>query len=230
LLTRVVILFDEFDPVLWRRDPGTRPKDVFAFLIPGMLPKLRMLYKTAERRSAAYVLITNLIGSLDEPTIREGRFDEKIGIYPPDLLSRCGRFWSEAASLLMNKDPPKDPKAVLNEASKGRLKRLLADSAGAGMQALNRQGWFIRSLYYYIDDKGKPDAPGKDARLEGVNGTGERAEVEYLQWRWVERWDNEFRKNKRFEELKEPTITIPRLPFGYWYPRLKKKLFPWMAH
>lgn len=222
LLTRVVILFDEFDPVLWRRDPGTRPKDVFAFLIPGMLPKLRMLYKTAERRSGAYVLITNLIGSLDEPTIREGRFDDKIGIYPPDVLSRCGRFWSEAAGLLMKEDPPKDPKRLLNDkVSKGRLKTIIEDSGGAGMQALNRQGWFRRSLHYYIDDKGKPDKPGKDARLEGVNGTGERAEVEYLQWAWIERWDTKFGKNG-FEELKAPTANVPRLIFGYWYPRLKK--------
>jgi hypothetical protein len=224
LLTRVVILFDEFDPVLWRREPKIRPKDVFAFLIPGMLPKLRMLYKTAKRRSGAYVLITNLIGSLDEPTIREGRFDEKIGIYPPDLLSRCGRFWSEAADLLMKEDPPKDPKKALNDkASKERLKSLLTDSAGAGMQALNRQGWFTRSLHYYIgDNKYKPDAPGKDAHLEGVNGIGPLAEFEYLQWAWSDGWDITFNKQceegweQGFKELEKPTTPEPKLP-GLWY-------------
>jgi len=93
MLTRVVILFDEFDPVLKRRDVGNNnPLSVFTFLTPGMLPKLKTLHSQAEKRSVAYVLVTNLIGELDEAAVRQGRFDERLGIYPPDLLSRVGRF------------------------------------------------------------------------------------------------------------------------------------------
>jgi len=46
MLTRAVISFDEFEPVLWHRDPAaSTPRSVFAFLTPGMLPKLKALNK-----------------------------------------------------------------------------------------------------------------------------------------------------------------------------------------
>jgi hypothetical protein len=91
LLTDTVILFDEFDSVIRRRDPraGT-PKDVFEFLTPGMLPKLKDLRVAAKKRRVVFALATNLIGSLDNAAIRGGRFDKKIGIYPPDRVSRVG--------------------------------------------------------------------------------------------------------------------------------------------
>jgi ribosomal protein S16 len=96
MLTRAVILFDEFDPVLKRRDTGNnKPLTVFSFLTPGMLPKLKNLHDRAEKRSVAYILVTNLIGELDEAAVRQGRFDERLGIYPPDLLSRAGRFMDQ---------------------------------------------------------------------------------------------------------------------------------------
>lgn len=56
LLTRVVILFDEFDPVLWRRKPDKGvPISVFEFLTPGMLPKLKDLNRAAKKRSLCAV-------------------------------------------------------------------------------------------------------------------------------------------------------------------------------
>jgi hypothetical protein len=101
LLTRAVILFDEFDPVLKRRDAGNNnPLSVFSFLTPGMLPKLKDLNGRAKKRSVAYVLVTNLIGELDEAAVRQGRFDERLGIYPPDLLSRTGRFLDQIATYI----------------------------------------------------------------------------------------------------------------------------------
>ncbi len=220
LLTRVVILFDEFDPVLWRRNPRIRPKDVFAFLIPGMLPKLRMLYKKAKRRSSAYVLITNLIGSLDEPTIRQGRFDKKIGIYPPDLLSRFGRFWSEAAVLIKEKDPLQ----VLPK-HEDRLKKILVISSGAGMQAMNRKGNFRRPnekeslgegtlLHYYFYDGDEPEQLAKDASLKGVKVDNDDAKLEYQQWAWINKWDSEFCDKAGFEALgtPPPPVDVPTIP------------------
>jgi hypothetical protein len=166
LLTRVVILFDEFDPVLWSRDVGDRrsaPSSIFGFLTASMLPKLKTLHKTAEKRSVVYVLITNLIDSLDEATVRQGRFNKKLGIYPPDVLSRAGRFLSEAA-VFMEKVKEKDPSTVLPAVAvdelEARLTHILEISCGAGMEGLNQEGWFRRPnnkeppddapLHYYI--------------------------------------------------------------------------------
>lgn len=230
LLTRVVILFDEFDPVLWRRKPsGGRASNVFAFLTPGMLPKLKTLHRSAGKQSVAYVLITNLIGGLDEPAVREGRFDEKVGIYPPDLLSRAGRFLSEA-TVLGKPDLPKD------ESSKVRLREIMEISCGAGMQALNREGNFRRPddnknlqkgtlLYYYLggDSDSKPSPLGQDAHFDKgkTNGSGPDADLEYKQWGWVDECDNEFKKKVTsmpsssqplFEALRNPPKTVPLPP------------------
>lgn len=192
LLTRVVILFDEFDPVVWKRQLSAgRPSDVFSFLTASMLPKLKTLHKTAKKRSVAYILITNLIGSLDEPTIRKGRFDEKVGIYPPDVLSRAGHFVNNAY-VVMERVVEKDPTTGVptNDVLRTRLEHILKISCGAGMQDLNRKGYFTRlddkeclkewlenltpldipytPLYYYIwgyggDDDKKPTAIVPDA-------------------------------------------------------------------
>ena len=98
MLTRVVILLDEFDPVLKRREADSnKPLNVFSFLTPGMLPKLKDLNNGAKNRAVAYVLVTNLIGKLDEAAVRKGRFDERMGIYPPDLLSRTGRLLDQVS-------------------------------------------------------------------------------------------------------------------------------------
>lgn len=96
MLTDAVILFDEFDPILRGRDKKAKvPTQVFEFLTPGMLPKLRSLHDASATQRVVYALATNLIGTLDEAAIRRGRFDEKVGIYSPDLVSRAGRLGFE---------------------------------------------------------------------------------------------------------------------------------------
>ncbi len=169
LLTRVVILFDEFDPVLKRRDPDNNPS-VFSFLTPGMLPKLKTLHDNAEKRSVAYVLITNLIGSLDEAAIREGRFDEKIGIYPPDLLSRVGRFIDQANQ--------HEGINLKDKEQCGRLVKVITESKGRGMTTLGKPGWFTypgkdlksHTPFKYIRDgeNDKPDWPDPEQVLKGI--------------------------------------------------------------
>jgi SpoVK/Ycf46/Vps4 family AAA+-type ATPase len=52
MLTHVVILFDEFDPILQNRGKrkGDEPaKSIFEFLTPGMLPKLKLLHDSAKQ-------------------------------------------------------------------------------------------------------------------------------------------------------------------------------------
>lgn len=104
LLTRAVILFDEFDQVLWNREDAEQaPVDfVFKLLTPGMLPKLRELHDRAKEHRVAYVLATNRLEDLDDAAIRQGRFDSRVGVYPPDPVSRAGA----AIYALDTQDPP----------------------------------------------------------------------------------------------------------------------------
>lgn len=94
MLTDTVILFDEFDSILFNRDHSQRsqPTSAFQFLTPGMLPKFTTLHRSAKKGRVVYALATNYIESLDRAAIREGRFDHRIGIFPPDVLSRAGRL------------------------------------------------------------------------------------------------------------------------------------------
>ena len=119
MLTRCVIIFDEFEPVIeTRRKPKPKISAVNAtttplefdtaqmsaaiqrfsqrddpktsFVFGGMLPKFGKLYDAAEKQSLVYCLGTNYPGRIDDAAKRKGRFDQKIPIYKPDILSRAG--------------------------------------------------------------------------------------------------------------------------------------------
>jgi hypothetical protein len=136
LLTRAVILFDEFDPVILKRNPEEKNPSVFSFLTPGMLPKLKTLHEQAEKRSVAYVLVTNLIAKLDEAAIREGRFDLRIGIYPPDVLSRYGRIRRVAEEYASKVGAPE------GTPSHDRIWATVKKSRGGSMTTMGKPGWF----------------------------------------------------------------------------------------
>ncbi len=203
LLTRVVILFDEFDPVLRRRSPGdVEPSTVFSFVTPGMLPKLKTLHTEAKRRSVAYVLITNLIGVLDGAAVRSGRFDRKLGIYPPDPLSREGRLLDEALAFKERKDWPDD--------FEERVRTVVQKTGGAQMEDLAQEGWFRRPA----DSKSSPlkgspfdyfgggstlapvERPETEAKVqpppcrEAPTESDRAEEREYLQRVWLKDWEN----------------------------------------
>jgi hypothetical protein len=141
LLTRVVIVFDEFDPVLRTREgqDDTAPS-IFAFLTPSMLPKLKKLYDAAKKRRIAYALITNVIRELDPAAIRSGRFDANIGVYPPDMVSRFGRLWNEVCAFEREYTGHHPRTATLNR----RFERVIRGSAEASMQHVAKPGWFTR--------------------------------------------------------------------------------------
>jgi hypothetical protein len=199
LLTRAVILFDEFDPVLRRRGRDGATPTVFSFLTPGMLPKLKTLNKLAKRRSVSYALITNLIGTLDEASVRSGRFDSKLGIYPPDPLSRAGYLWAEVLEFCQ--ECGKAPLPDLRD----RILEVVRNSAGASMQILGSPGWFVRPKDWNSLSGGTPfsylcnfQSPAVDwsepeAQLEEfVIGHGKDAELEYRQWAWITAWEEVF--------------------------------------
>lgn len=136
LLTRVVILFDEFDPVILKRRPEEKNPSVFSFLTPGMLPKLKKLHERAEKRAVAYVLVTNIIAKLDDAAIREGRFDLRMGIYPPDVLSRYGRLRDVARRYARANGRPEDTPAD------DRIWDVVRTSGGGSMTTMGKPGWF----------------------------------------------------------------------------------------
>ncbi|WP_411728329.1 AAA family ATPase [Methyloglobulus sp.] len=215
MLTRVVILFDEFDPVLKRRDSGNNnPLSVFSFLTPGMLPKLKDLHTQAEKRSVAYVLVTNLIGELDEAAVRQGRFDERLGIYPPDLLSRVGRFLDQ-----VGKDFYK-----INDVPWDRIVEIIKQTGGKGMTILGKPGWFTipdekreelkekkGTPYHFLHVGKKPEWPEPDDELKGIRGEGRTAVTECLQWTWINKWDNKLKDNAPYENIVKALQQVPTL-------------------
>jgi len=187
LLTRVVVLFDEFDPVLRDREQaGKGALNILSFLTPGMLPKLKELSERASKQSSAYVLITNLIGTLDDAAVRQGRFDERVGIFPPDPLSRLGYFQFLCGT-------GKRPKPE-------RVAEFVFRSGGMGMTPLMAKGWYRLAgsdlgdtpmgyvFGHRSDLNGLAFEP--EARFEErVIGDGPNALREYLQWGWLNEWE-----------------------------------------
>jgi len=221
LLTRVVIMFDEFDPVLQARDPNAEgPPSVFSFLTPGMLPKLKTLHDAAKKRSLAYVLITNLVGTLDEAAIREGRFDARIGVYPPDLLSRLGRLRSELDKYERPDDSgPTVPQSagplapamslvegdILPAAREARLKEIVVKTAGMSMNTLGKRGWFTApekrtilddgsAMAYLLGHSKGPFPPLPHPYEVHLHGRGPEAEREWIEANWVHLWDENAKK------------------------------------
>ncbi len=145
-VTQTVILFDEFDPVIRSRTSEDRKLDLYSFITPGMLPKLKLLHDQAKKRRVAYCLITNRIETLDEAAIRSGRFDYRIGVYPPDLYSRAGQLVHLLAKL--------EEWAGMDAAKLTRLSRVIGASAGLGMTYLGQPG------NYSLPKKGQSPAKG----------------------------------------------------------------------
>lgn len=104
MLTQVIIIFDEFEPILKsRKSVGMREEDPkFRFLLGGMLPKLLKLNDTAKKHSLIYFLGTNVLKDIDEAATRSGRFDLKVPIYNPCPLSRAGAFLYELSKAVRN--------------------------------------------------------------------------------------------------------------------------------
>jgi hypothetical protein len=231
LLTRVVLLFDEFDPVLKRRDPAERQPTVFSFVTPGMLPKLKTLHGTAAARSVAYVLLTNHIEVLDGAAVRLGRFDRKLGIFPPDPLSREGRLLDEAMRF-QEENVKRRPRHRWHKDLGKRVREVVKRTGGAQIEALARKGWFRRpdeispgSLFAYLDRKsnnipmvagpGDEDETKLPAMEDMDPESAKAAERERLQIAWIRLWENQLSMAQTAEELQEalrPPTKVPSLP------------------
>jgi hypothetical protein len=82
-------------------------------------------------------LATTFMGDLDEAAIRKGRSDQRIGIFPPDLLSRVGRLTAE-----MQKYSDRRPRIRLSRQRTIKAIKIINKSTGFGMATLGKPGWF----------------------------------------------------------------------------------------
>jgi hypothetical protein len=217
MLSKVVILFDEFDPILKRRDPeGKSGTSIYTFLTPGMLPKLKALNESAKHRRVAYALMTNLIGSLDVPAVRKGRFDEAVGIYPSDPLSRAG--YIARLCIRYTKSKKDEPAWHLNNFSRRAFIDVVKGTAGVGMTSITAKGWFrlnddsdltaapigyILGHFVQEPDNTQPasDSEGTqvfrklkfdepEEKFTEKSGEGPLWERENLQWSWLTKWED----------------------------------------
>jgi hypothetical protein len=206
LLTRVVIMFDEFEPVLQKRREDDRNPNVFSFVTPGMLPKLKTLHDMAERRGVAYVLNTNILNKLDDAATRAGRFDARLGVYPPDVLSRVGRLFSEVHLFQRELAPAQEPE--LTAEMKKRAWDVVQKSVAGPMNTLGKLGWYSRpkqigtgrrNAFEYIfstvaDDRYEVPAP--EARFTEHAGNQDVAQKELYDWMFSVTWDEAIQTKK----------------------------------
>jgi hypothetical protein len=90
LLTHVrgaVILFDEVDDLLRKRDPD-EPPTFMELIIPAMLNRLADLRESCPRQEVCYIFATNFIQNIEAALIRRGRLDAPIPVVYPDTESR----------------------------------------------------------------------------------------------------------------------------------------------
>lgn len=88
-LRHCVVLFDEFDQIIQRRS-NTTNSNIFSFTTSTNLTRFADLRESFKENHSVFILSTNRISQLDDAAIRKGRFDVKMGIYHPDLISVAG--------------------------------------------------------------------------------------------------------------------------------------------
>lgn len=82
----VVVLFDEMDALVQKRDADTSLDTESKFLTTYMLPKLAKLH---DRGQLVFLMATNFQASFDDAIKRAGRFDFLLCMGPPTLQAKC---------------------------------------------------------------------------------------------------------------------------------------------
>lgn len=85
--SEVVILFDEIDRMILDRESAqyTEQSDIFQFMTPSMLTKLRNLRK---KKRVIFLIATNYAERIDRAVKRRGRLDAHLQLPPPDIAGR----------------------------------------------------------------------------------------------------------------------------------------------
>lgn len=92
----VVVLFDEMDALVQKRDADTAIDTESKFLTTYMLPKLAKLH---DRGQIVFLMATNFQANFDDAIKRAGRFDFLLCMGPPTLEAKCKKihvFFEEA--------------------------------------------------------------------------------------------------------------------------------------
>lgn len=173
-LDHCVILFDEIDELMRRRDNEADPFG--RFLTTSMLPKLAKLW---EQRKVLFFVATNDVDAADPAIKRTQRFDARIFVTPPafevkkrlltDLLKRRKRKFPRALtreavekSLFGGDDSDAfGYLALLRYDQMGELARLMVQEtaedehvpAAAAREALSRMGTQLASVEWEHEDK-----------------------------------------------------------------------------
>jgi len=82
----VVVLFDELDALVQKRDGTDAPDTESKFLTTYMLPKLAKLH---DQRRLIFLMATNFQEKFDDAIKRAGRFDFLLCMGPPSLEEKC---------------------------------------------------------------------------------------------------------------------------------------------
>lgn len=84
-LSDTVVLLDEIDQLILDRDctEYQKQQDVFKFMTPGMLPKLKRLRDRGKDGRSIFVIATNYNERIDPAAKRAGRIDLKFLVLPP---------------------------------------------------------------------------------------------------------------------------------------------------
>ena len=82
----VVVLFDELDALVQKRDGTDVPDTESKFLTTYMLPKLAKLH---DQRRLIFLMATNFQEKFDDAIKRAGRFDFLLCMGPPSLEEKC---------------------------------------------------------------------------------------------------------------------------------------------
>ena len=138
-LSRTVILFDEFDPMLRSRSaPEKAVSSEFDALTNTMLTLLSGLDEAAKERRTVYALATNYYDRLDEAAVREQRFDGAIGVYPPDPPSRIVRLLFQLSEWVV--EHPHHASRLQSADVGRRLAEIVDSSAGVATVSLIKRG------------------------------------------------------------------------------------------
>jgi hypothetical protein len=127
----VVVLFDEMDALVQKRDAETSIEIESKFLTTYMLPKLAKLH---DRGQLAFLMATNFQASFDDAIKREGRFDFLLCMGPPTLRAKC-----DSIHVFFELD---DETEETKKAGKSMWNRAAADGWLAGQLTLYTFGEF----------------------------------------------------------------------------------------
>jgi MoxR-like ATPase len=85
--SNVIILFDEIDRMILDRASilYSEQSDIFQFMTPGMLTKLRNLRRKSR---AIFIIATNYEERIDKAAKRQGRLDSRLLMPPPNMAGR----------------------------------------------------------------------------------------------------------------------------------------------